>query len=427
MSHNSSNNSVSPQKGFFKRMLSQDQGRGVKQTEVKQRHPGFVVSNDTAVTPGRVSKPQEVVISPAVRQLSKDGYEVFNTPEKQDIYITIQPESAFFEGEEPRMVRMAGGSFVGARQAASFEAPVRAAPEPEPMDYAQPSDIFANASRREVYDEIDFNEIIIKKNESFEDEIEQEPLFFSPSYKESYDPVFEEQVVTRREPEAAKTSTGAAGAAGADGAEAPFIGYREAPGYDIEEVPIMDICSGLEPVTDVPAGLYVDGHRAVSRAAAGIEAAGHPAFVEAPMEAETAETSGAAATEPVQAAFQPEALAEYFGYLQAQEGEAQAPVAPTGEASETIADVPVTVDVADPVADIMKLTVPGLLMSDDLISELSMGADKAIPEDGLESYDCIFDPIRAPMSAKAAVAAPSGAEAREPRAASYPSVNFRLG
>ncbi|MDR0309628.1 MAG: hypothetical protein LBH88_02580, partial [Candidatus Methanoplasma sp.] len=138
MSGNSGYNSGSPPKGFFKRMLGQDQ-RDVKQHKVKQRHPGFTASNEAAVTPGRMAKPQEVVISPAIRQINREGYVVFNTPEKQDVYIAIQPETAFFDDEEPEMIKMAGGSFVGgSKHTSSVEIPMRTEPESEPMVFTQP-------------------------------------------------------------------------------------------------------------------------------------------------------------------------------------------------------------------------------------------------------------------------------------------------
>jgi len=41
----------------------------------------------------------------------------------------------------------------------------------------------------------------------------------------------------------------------------------------------------------------------------------------------------------------------------------------------------------------MKLTVPSLRMSDELIAELAKDRDMTIPDDGLESYDCRFEPV----------------------------------
>ena len=241
MSDNSSNKNGSLQKGFFKRMLSSEQSKSAKQAEVKQmdvkqRHPAFTVSNNTVVTPGRTVKPQEVIISPAVRQLNREGYVVYNSPEKQDVYVTIQPESAFFDDEEPKMVRMAGGSFVSAgKRAGHVDVPIRSEAEPEPVIYTQPADIFSNACRRDKFEEIDFNEVIIKKNDSFEAEIKDAPALFKPNYQEVYEPVVEEsfKAVVK---EAVVTSS--AGAIAKEPAMS-FAGYREEPEYELQDIPAI--------------------------------------------------------------------------------------------------------------------------------------------------------------------------------------------
>ncbi|MDR1690892.1 MAG: hypothetical protein LBR42_03480 [Candidatus Methanoplasma sp.] len=378
MSGNSSKNSVSPQKGFFKRMLSQDVSRGAKHSEVRQRHPEFAVSSDTAVTPGRMVKPQETVISPAVKQLNKEGYAVFNTPEGQDIYVTIQPDSAFFEEEKPAMVRMAGDRFVGSgRQAVPAEAPVMQVQEPEyeVMIFDQPADIFSNASRREEYEEIDFNEIIIKSNDSFEEEFEQAPLFFRPSSEEAYEPIIEETFMMDAAPEYAETSTDAV----EEVSEASYGGYMEIQEQD-EEISVEEI-----PLTEAPAGLYLDGNRPNDVALTDDEESDEPSsFVEVSMEAETAVTSEAAvpaaeilllpSPSEERAIYQEEPAAEFV----------------IEEASETVTETPLIIEVADPVADIMKLTIPGLRMNEELMLEFTQDWEMKIPEDGLESYDCRF-------------------------------------
>lgn len=226
-----SRDSGSLQKGFFKRMLGQDQSNAAKQSNVKQRHPSFTVSKDAAVTPGRSAKPQETIVSPGVKKLNKDGYVVYNTPEKEDVYISIHPETAFFEDDEPEMVRMAGGSFVGAKKSgSSVEIPIKAEYTPEPIVYSQPADLFANAYRKDEFDEIDFNEIIIKKNDSFDEEIENAPLFAPqtevfPQFVERSVPVMESQMAmtsSAKEVEVADPHV-------------TYMGYREVSDY-VEEV-----------------------------------------------------------------------------------------------------------------------------------------------------------------------------------------------
>jgi len=467
-------------------MLGQEQSKGAKQKEVKQRHPGFVVSNEAAVTPGRTAKPQEVIISPAVKQLNKDGYIVYNTAEKQDIYISIQPDSAFFDEEEPRMVRMAGGSFVsGNKHSDPVEMHIKPEPEPEQMTFNQPADIFANASRREEQEEIDFNEIIIKKNNNFEVEIELPPTFFKPVFEERYEPIIEESFRMEARPEMAKTSSAAVKT---EYIEVPIIqykdipeyevldtglrpakretpkaaasgGYREVLGYEtqtapveklpvqkapahkapivevqiekapvvstpvekapiaevfiekapiaeaqIEKVPVAEVLFEKAPIAEVPAGLYLDGRRPTDDAKADAETAVElSSFIETSMEAEMAVTSVSAPIEKVEVSPAPPVECIDIVVTAPQVEEAETPVTEEAQAieetaceekipeiSETVTGEPAALEITDPVADIMKLTIPGLHMSEDLMSELAQNWERTIPEDGLEAYDCKF-------------------------------------
>jgi len=249
------------------------------------------LSNDAAVTPGRTARPQEILVSPAVKQLNKEGYIIYNTPVKQDVYVTIQPESAFFDDEEPKMVRMSGG-FVGAeKNDSSAEMPTMPEREPESMMYVQPADIFSNALRREEFEEIDFNEIIIKKNDSFETEYETAPMLFKPSYEDVPEPIEEESFKMGAEHEAAMTSSAEVKA---EHETIFFGGFREEPEYDLQEVSDEKI-----PVTEVPAGLYVDGYKQIDPAEADDEETDELSSFKEIMstEVETAITSVSAAAE----------------------------------------------------------------------------------------------------------------------------------
>jgi hypothetical protein len=422
MSENSNKNSFSSQKGFFKRMLGQEPHKTVKQTEIKQRHPAFVVTNEAAVTPGRTPRPQEVIISPAVKQLNKEGYVVYNTPEKQDIYITVQPDTAFFEDEEPQMVRMAGGSFVGGnKHSVAIAVPVRQEQVSEPINYTQPADIFSNAGRRESFGEIDFNEIIIKKNESFEEELEGSPVLFTPSsYEEVVDPVMEESFAMREEAEMAQTSSGAAEMGIPTDV---FTGYTAPQEYELEEkvviaeevtaeetvakdeIVIEDVAASEDDViiieveepsvieemtemvvvTEAPAGLYVDGNRPIDTAEMETDSEEVlSSFMESSMEAETAMTSKAMTIEALPLMVQDpigteDAIAETVNDVQEALAE---------EASDTVTDMPATIDITDE-TDMLKLSVPGLSMCEELMSG-SHDPEMTIPDDGLEAYDLIF-------------------------------------
>ena len=522
-------------------MLGQEPGKSVKQSEtkqmeVRQRHPAFTVSKDATVTPGRTVRPQvqDVIISPAMKQLNREGYVVYNSPEKQDVYITIQPESAFFEDEEPRMVRMAAGSFVGAdKRSSSADMPARSEQGPEPMAYTQPADIFSNACRREDPEEIDFNEVIIKKNESFEMEFEEAPEFFKPDYEGVSDPVAEESFI---EPmgEAEVAATASAGTK-AEGESTSFAGYREEPEYEVQAVPAENA-----PVTEVPAGLYVDGYRPIDSAEADDDEADElSSFMGAmPAEVETAVTSESAPapetihvmdiisgpdamqdyeTAPESEAIlesetmadsevtsdidimpdseaapdsemTPEAVSEETtdsemttdleimpeatpdsemildsevmpdsGTMSEPEAAPCLETIPASEAvvsqstevlslpapkeaelageaiceavaeegSETVADVPVQIEVFDEVADIMRITIPSLRMSDDLILELSRDQERTIPDDGLETYDCMFRPVKMPVKEEISCTS-SASEGKRPLRKPDPYSNFRV-
>jgi hypothetical protein len=513
-------------------MLGQEPSKGAKQVEIKQRHPGFVVSNEAVVTPGRTARPQEVVISPAIKQLNKDGYIIYNTPEKQDVYVTIQPETAFFDDEGPAMVRMAGGSFVGAGRSAERTAmPIKSEPAHVPMNYSQPADIFSNARRREELEEIDFNEIIIKENTSFEDEIEDSTEFFKPSSGEITDPIMEESMIIVKQ-EMAKTSAAEVEAAG----PMVFVDFTEASEYEVEEVPIegttiteiqieeipaempvmeapveetpvmdiiieetpvtetqieeipvetpvmeapidetpameapaeetpvMDIIieetpateirieeipvetpvmeapidetpameapaeeipvlespieetpgaetqmeetSVLEapveepPLTEAPAGLYVDGNAPIDLAEIGVEdAEGHASFVGTLVKEEVAATS---VSEPiVEASTMVQPLPMEYRCIPTTEMTEEAEAVCEASA-ETVTEDPISIEITDEVADIMKLTVPELRMGDELLSELAADWERTIPDDNLEAFDCVFRPMKAQTNEKA--------------------------
>ena len=550
-------------------MLRQEQGKNTKQTEVKQRHPAFAVSNDMAVTPGRTVRPQEIITSPAVKEINREGYVVYNTPEKQDIYITIQPESAFFEEEEPRMVRMDEGSFIGGdRNIIPAAMPVRSEEESKPISCTQPADIFSNACRREEFEEIDFNEVIIKKNDSFDMEFEESPVFFRPSYEGISELVLEESFKMEAVNEAAMTSSAEVKT---EQEKVFFEGFSEEPEYMLQEV-----SAEKAPVTEVPAGLYVDGHKQIDPAEAGDEGVDEPSLLKEAMfvEVETAVTSVSAPidetvvplptgylslpsleeaepaeeivpevvaeeadpiaepvfeaaeeeaesimetvpevieeeaepvteavceaieeeaepvmetepefiaeetepeaeavtevieeeaepvlemmsevvmeeTEPIAEAVteaieeetvpametvsevtmeEAEPIAEPVTEMVVEEAEpvAEIPEVVAEEGSETIADEPVQVEVFDEVADIMKITVPSLRMSDELMLELAQDWERTIPEDGLEAHDRVFRPIRISGKEECISYLSSGSEGRKSSGKPDPYFNFRV-
>jgi len=242
-------------------MLRQEPGKSAKQTEVeikevKTRHPAFSVSNEAAVAPGRTAKPQqEVIVTPAVKQLNRDGYIVYNTPEKQDIYITMQPETAFFDDEEPKMVKMAGGSFVAAdRHCIPAAVCVKTEQDEKSVVCEEPADMFLNANRRKKYEEVDYNLVIIKKSDSYDAEFNKGQALFRP-YTEVTEPVVEEAFRMSSVGEAAMTGS----AEVKTEQKAAFIeNYSDEQDYVLENAQ-----AEKEPVTEAPAGLYVEGYREI--------------------------------------------------------------------------------------------------------------------------------------------------------------------
>jgi hypothetical protein len=396
--------------------------------------------------------------------------------------------------------------------------------------YTQPADIFSNALRREKFDEVDFDEIIIKKNETYEMEYETAPILYKPSYKDFTEPIEEGSFKMGTAPKAVMTSSAEVKT---EHEVISFAGFREEPEYMLQEV-----SDEKTPVTEVPAGLYVDGHRQIDSAEAddeetdelssfkeimstevetaitsesavagnmatppmdyrchsvpeevGSEAemicditeeetepfAMHEAVEEdvepaaiiiqetAEEETEPAveitseiaadetepemvaveeeptveaisfiigeETDPAVETEPEMIAVEEEPAVEVVIEVVAEETEPAVEMMPetvAEEVTETVAGVPAQIEVFDEVADIMKITVPGLHMSDDLMQELAQDWQRTIPEDGLEAHDNIFRPMRTPVKEENISCTSSAPEARRSTGKPDPYFNFRV-
>jgi len=388
-------------------MLGQEPPKTVKQTEVKQKPP-FVVSNVATVTPGRTARPQEVIISPAVKQLNKDGYIIYNTPEKEDIYITVQPETAFFDDEEPQMVRMAGGSFVGNKRSEPVVMPVRREAEVKHIEYSQPADIFFNAKRREAEEDIDYSEVIIKKNDSFESEMEDAPVLFNPgSYKDIIEPVLEETFQSKKRVKVAATSSEAMEMA----MPKDFLtGYNAEPEYEVQDVtaPTED-----KMVTETPAGMYVEGNKPIDIAKAGDDETDViSAFMGNLAEEEAAVTSEAMPMTEVAMPLIPDTQ-------MIEAAKEPVPEMSLETASETVTDAAECINETEYV---MKLTVPSLRMFDDLFAEMSK--EMEIPDDGLEAYDCKFRD--APVRVAAICNESLGSEGNESMFDMFPFADFRF-
>jgi hypothetical protein len=364
------------------------------------------------------------------------------------------------------MVRMAGGSFVsGNKHPESFTMPARSEPEPEPLDYTQPADMFKRAIRRPAYEEIDFTEIIIKQNDAFDSELEAEAELYSPpSYKEVVDPIFEEQIHVKKEADMAYTS----------GSEAipikmndTVIGYVAHSDYELEDepaaeemttvieetvvveeietptekaviveekitfvempAPIEEKTVQMEEVkiekvhmTEVPAGLHVEGSRPNDVAEMNVSATDVlSSFNEKAIMAEMVATSEAKPmenasqiTEEIQVVHE---ATDVISVIDA------APEMHAENDSETVTG-PMILAIADEI-EMLKITIPGLCVCDELMSEVTVDCTMFIPDDGLESYDCIFRNAPVTVTETALVAVPAVPESKE----SAPYTPFKFG
>jgi hypothetical protein len=404
-------------------MLRSDQSNVARQSNINQRHPAFSVSNDKQVTSERTPKAQETIMSPAVRQLNRDGFVVYNVPERQDVYISIKPDTAFFDEDEPEMVKMESGSFVGSGEKRSTPEIMPKRVEPisgRPVNYTQASDIFVNAGRREALDEIDFNEIIIKSNDNFEEELEAAPLF-DPTGGNSA-PFREVNMISSefREQTVVPTST----APVEEYRQDTFVEYYEEPAYEVKVVsdapvehyvevpmsaPIVESYVEVAPlehqtvmsenpkpfveiasyapqrayieVDDTPEGLYVEGHENNNSASMEMESDEELFdFTKVGGEGEVALTSEAETRDIV--------------FMDTMIPEAEEAVLQE-EVLEIPEEIPGTVasnevfEIDDPVADILKLTVPQLYWTEEIMADAD-DVELSFPDDGLESYDEVF-------------------------------------
>ena len=467
MSYNSSS-SGSSQRSFLKRVLRSDESAKATQSNVNTRHPGFKMSSDRSV-PGNPLRP-EVVMSSAVRQVNKDGFIVYNVPESQEVYVTMPSEEAFFDDEEPRMVHMQPNSFVGSDQTRStdsntlpkFANVVRSTPQ-----YSQAADIFANARRRDEFEDIDYSEVIIKSNDNFDKEIEEsesfmqkvmrssrvetpastiemadsfsaeaEPEMFNipmqetvekyaeplhaeaePEYINAYAGFTEEAPVAEFEEEYIE-ATEVYRAPSNSFSDAPLISeseeiesegtyseagfgidkafsFMESEVYDVSmdsfvEEPVMAeeiVEDGPEYIDMTPFGLYVEGNAPISGAEVGVDAEDDMSSIVNRGEFTEAALTSEVVSEPMGWNMNTVVPEERFEVTDI-----------TSEATE--ASAPKIFEIDDPVADMIKLTIPALYVGEEYLDDVN-DVEMAIPEDGLERYDAVFvtiKPLSGPIS-----------------------------
>jgi len=387
MSKHSNRNSSSSEGGFFKRMLRSELGTCDEHGDVQQRHPGFSASNESDDS-GRSTKPvMESVVSEGVRELNKDGFVIYNVSEYDDIYIATEPDNVCFEDDGPIMIKMSSEEF----DSPSVSEVIVAIHAESEIDIKQASDIFINAEPRPDYGEVNLDEVIVKEHYGSADasllELGDSSEFISG-----------EQSMIKSEPEFAETSAGAV----VEVPKTDVISYEDSDNEISVEESVV-VMSAQQLIFEAPEGLHLENNAPQNVAdinVGGLVDVG--SFIgtgtEAVITSESAIMSANATVEFEKVAipdlesketfvkheyFVPEVGTPYMRSL-------PAPVMVGLVAIEALeAKTTEAIEVIDVVADILKITIPGMRYVDDLIAE-SEEAYVEVPDDGLETYDAKF-------------------------------------
>ncbi|MDR3283406.1 MAG: hypothetical protein LBS92_07375 [Candidatus Methanoplasma sp.] len=409
MGIDSSRNSGGFGKGLLKRTLGVNQSNNVV-TGVKQRHPVFSVSDgDNFSPPGRTAKPAEVMAVQASKQINKDGFVVYNVNENDDVYITIESETAYFEEDEPAIMKMVSGQFFAGKKSARAETEVARVPEADFVEYSQASDLFKNAQRKKPREEVDFNEVIIKEASDDSYLVPEAHMFVGQSaltgtavgvphaetpvnfaedsdYEILSDAPASKGFVTRLEP------------ARKEAAACPDCNLERS--IDGDCVPTVKKYAGLKQVSGktIDLGRYNEIRDRVMKSSEARPAAQSLGMFNIPKE-DRAVVSFSAAPAPGTATTEPENIRVQETKVDTCPAGFATPVyanpAPqsaqvdlgAASGSATIAGSS-PVAVRNPVADMLMLTLPELRLADELDKESD--CDARYPEDGLELYDDRF-------------------------------------
>lgn len=341
MSGNSGKNSGSFARGIFRRAAKQEPA--AQNSMRPDAEPSFTINKvqtHMGIQEHR-SKTSENVSAAGIRNLTKEGFVVYNLPEANEIFVSKPSDSAYLDEDEPYLIRVSNEVFAAEESMPSLNI-VR--PQMKEIVCSQPADVFENALAKETLEDIDYDEIIVKKSTGVREEL------FSPGYSVSK---IEEECRTHDGMPAgiACTNTGAM--------EMPMmhstVEYIEEPAAEVE---ILEV-----------EGLYTENNAPTNKAVVGAHI--ESSFVGKVQDLRVA-TEGAGAVNRTPMMTLPPAM-----HVEIIE-----------ETSETETDT--VFRVSDVVADILKLTVPGI--NEDVMAMADLPADRElhIPEDGLESYDGKF-------------------------------------
>jgi len=338
MGDNSGKNSGSFAKGIFKGVLRRGSGMPQSGIEVRQKQ-------DTTPTFSGRSAPKENSQSAGVMQLDRFGFVKYNLKDEDEIFVSNPKIDDVFDDGEPYLIRVSDEPFDDSvHDFVDNGVKVVDTPNFKP---ACPSDMFVNARRPMSFEDVDYGEIIIKESESNLVKVGEEKDFTGAGMLSS----------VSVKPELVKTSTGVADTPIAMNS---IIEFTEEP--------------ESKEILDTPAGLYTEGNKAQDNVS----------FEESTEEKSS--FSGSVSTREMVAT---EVEVMHVPVLPEQTVPMESISIDETDAG-TVVDAPVSIEVEDVVADILRLTVPELNDCFMTVADLPIDKEAEIPEDGLESFDAKF-------------------------------------
>ncbi len=361
MSGSSSKNGGGLARGLFRKVLGGD--RSID-TGAADKQSASSSSNDDAFR----AIPAQNAADQGIMQLNKEGFVVYNLPEDNEIFVSRPGDKAFFEEDEPILIKVS---------TEDFGVPETVEKPSEPIVQAEAQganmraeDLFVHALPRQSFGDIDFNEVIVKQHPMEEEahfkvaDVPEQPQLMELDNKEEFVDTGMTQVSV---PEEQKAMT-------CDGAVAEPVSM-----HTINFTDDAGIVEETEDSTDGnirmnPQGLHIEGSKDIN--VAETEDHAYSTSFSGEIFKDLALTSEAQ-DRPVQVSSEMPA-----------EAHVDSMEIPAVESRSKIVEV---YDVRDIVADILKLTVPEL--NEDLMTICDLPADieRNIPEDGMESFDAKFN------------------------------------
>lgn len=358
MSGSSGKNGVGLGRGIFRKVLGADRSTDRAAAE---KQAVFDSTNDDD---GFRAIPMHNAADPGIMELNKEGFVIYNLPEDNDIFVSRPGDKAFFEEDEPILIKVSTEDF-----GISDIDVNRAVKQPEVFEETvnvglRPEQFFVHAMPRQAFDDIDFNEVIVKQH----NEEEAEAPLADLGAKEEF---VDTGMTNVSKPEEQKAMT-------CDGAVAEPICM-----HTINFTDEADIVEEVEESTDKgdfrmdTQGLHIEGAKNINSAES-----------EDKVEYSTSFSGEIFKDLAVTSEAQERPATQLYSEVPADPVADIAVEIPTVESRSKIVEV---YDVKDIVADVLKLTLPELNEDEMIVSDLPADIERNIPEDGLESFDAKFN------------------------------------